>query len=176
MDAAPPRGRLADLVRRLAETLMLAGSLVLLATALLTTASILRRWLAGQPIPGDFELVQIGSGLAVFGFLAYGTLNRSNILVDSFTTWLPRRLQDAIDGVWSLAWSLAALLLAWRMLLGALDARASATRSMVLGIPLWGGIGLGALAFAATALAALVWVPRLLRPPAEATTGSAPGA
>lgn len=152
------------LAARLASALMLAGAATLLATALLTTASVLRRWIGGQPIPGDFELVQIGSGLAVFGFLGWGTLRRANILVDSLTEWLPARARAAIDAFWSLAWAIAALLLAWRMVLGALDARASDTRSMVLSMPIWWAIGLGALGFAATALAALHWTGRLLRP------------
>ncbi|MCQ4159722.1 TRAP transporter small permease [Roseomonas sp. GC11] len=155
---APPRGATA----RLAHALMLGGSALLLATALLTTASVLRRWLGGQPIPGDFELVQMGSGLAVFGFLAWGTLMRANILVDSFTTWLPARLRDGLDAFWNLAWGATALLLGWRMAAGALDALRSDTRSMVLSLPLWWAIALGALAFAATALAALLWARRLL--------------
>ncbi|KAA2212760.1 TRAP transporter small permease [Teichococcus oryzae] len=144
-------------IPRLATALMLAGSVLLLATALLATASILLRWITGQPIPGDFELVQIGSGLAVFGFLAHGTLMRANILVDSFTGWLPARINDAVDALWNLAWAVATALLAWRMALGAADAWASGTRSMVLGVAQWWAIALGALAFGATALAA-IWV------------------
>lgn len=139
----------------LCQALMLAGGAMLLATALLTVASVLRRWLLGQPVPGDFELVQAGSGLAVFGFLAFGTLRRANILVDSFTSWLPAGLCRAIDAFWNLVWALAAALLGWRMVLGALDAWHSDTRSMVLSMPLWWAIGLGALALLATALAAL---------------------
>jgi len=156
---SPPGG----VVARLATALMLGGGVLLLATALLTVASVLRRWLAGQPIPGDFELVQLGSGLAIFGFLAYGTLMRVNILVDSFTNWLPARVRGVLDAFWSLAWGVAAALLAWRMALGALDARASGTRGMVLPLPIWWAIALGACAFAATALAAFLWSGRLLR-------------
>lgn len=150
--AARPSGGAIDLLCR---ALMLAGGATLLATALLTVASVLRRWLLGQPIPGDFELVQAGSGLAVFGFLAFGTLRRTNILVDTFTGWLPAALCRGIDAFWNLVWAAAAALLAWRMALGALDALRSDTRSMVLSMPLWWAIGLGALALLATALAAL---------------------
>ncbi|MFC7692395.1 hypothetical protein ACFQY5_25280 [Paeniroseomonas aquatica] len=84
----PPRGAIAAAATALAY----AGGAVLLATALLTTVSVVLRWLTRQPVPGDFELVSLGSGLAVVGFLAYGTLLRTNILVDTFTTWVPRRL------------------------------------------------------------------------------------
>ncbi|ONG55490.1 TRAP transporter small permease protein [Pseudoroseomonas deserti] len=150
-------------IARLSGALMLGGSLLLLATALLTTASVLRRWLLDQPIPGDFELVQMGAGIAVFGFLAHGTLAGSHILVDSFTTWLPQRVQAAIDAFWNLVWGLVALALAWRMALGTLESLASDTRSMVLSVPIWPGIGLGALAFLATALAAGLAARRLLQ-------------
>jgi TRAP-type C4-dicarboxylate transport system permease small subunit len=156
---AAPRGPVAFLAR----LLMLAGGAMLIATAALTTFSVLQRWLLGRPVNGDFELVQIGSGLAVFGFLAYGTLSRSNIVVDTFTNWLPARLRGTIDGFWNLAWGVIAAALAERMLVGAMDTYASDTRTMVLSMPTWWAVALGALAFAATALAALYWALRQMR-------------
>jgi TRAP-type C4-dicarboxylate transport system permease small subunit len=156
---APPRGPVA----RLARMLALAGGAVLLATALLTTYSVVQRWLTAQPVPGDFELVSLGAGLSVMGFLAYGTLMRSNILVDSFSGWLPRRVTDLIDAFWMLVWVEVAALLAERLSVGAREMLRSGTTTMVLGLPTWWAVGVGALAFAATALAALASVPRLLR-------------
>jgi TRAP-type C4-dicarboxylate transport system permease small subunit len=160
-DAPPsaPRGPIA----RLAAGLALAGGLVLLATAGLTTVSVVRRWITTQPVPGDFELVSIGSGLAVLGFLAYGTLMRANILVDTFTAWLPGRASRAIDAVWMLVWAGVAAVLAERLWVGARETLASGTTTMVLGMPTWWAVGVGALAFAATVLAALLWAARLLR-------------
>jgi TRAP-type C4-dicarboxylate transport system permease small subunit len=152
---------------RAATGMALLGGLALLGIALLTTASVLRRWITSDPIPGDFEMVQLGAGLAVFGFLAYGTLKRTNILVDSFTTWLPPRATAWIDAFWSLAWAVAALLLAERMTVGALDTLRSGTQTMVLALPTWWVVGFGALAFALTGLVALWWVRALLRGPAE---------
>ena len=43
----------------------LAGGAVLLGIALLTCWSVAQRWLTSQPVPGDFELVSLGSGVAV---------------------------------------------------------------------------------------------------------------
>jgi len=157
--AGAPRGP----VGRVAYALAIAGGALMVATALFSTASVLRRWLLSDPIPGDFELVQIGSGLAVFGCLAYGTLRRSNILVDTFTAWLPTRVTGAIDAFWHLAWAATALFLAERMLLGALETRASNTLTMVLALPTWWAVGLGALAFAATAATALAVAASLAR-------------
>lgn len=159
MDDDPPRGPVA----RLAGVLAFAGGCALLGAALLTTASVLRRWLTNQPIPGDFELVSLGAGIAVLGFLARGTLMRANILVDSFTTWLPRSVTARMDGVWMLVWAGVAALLAERLWVGAREMLASGTTTMVLGLPVWWAVGVGALGFLATALAALAWSWRLLR-------------
>jgi TRAP-type C4-dicarboxylate transport system permease small subunit len=156
---SPPRGPTA----RLGGALALAGGAVLLGVALLTCLSVARRWLTSQPVPGDFELVSIGSGVAVLGFLAWGTVRRTSILVDSFTGWLPRSATAAMDAFWMLVWAAVAALLAERLFQGARETLGSGTTTMVLGLPTWWVVGLGAVAFAATALAALAWVPRLLR-------------
>lgn len=158
-DQAPPRGPVAWL----GAGLGFAGGVVLLAVALLTTVSVVKRWITSQPIPGDFELVSLGAGLAVMGFLAYGTLMRTNILVDSFTSWLPRRVTRVVDAFWMLVWCGVAAVLAERLLLGATETLRSGTTTMVLGLPTWWAIGLGGLCFAATALAALYWTARMLR-------------
>ena len=159
-DTQAPRGPIA----RLATGFALAGGLVLLAVALMVSASVLLRWLAGVPIKGDIELVQVGGGLAVLGFLAYGTLMRANIFVDSFTGWLPARVNQAIDGFWNLVWGVVALVLAERMGIGAIEALRSHTTTIgLLAVPLWWAIGLGAACFAATGLAALYWAQRLAR-------------
>ena len=113
--AAPPRGAVALLASMLAH----AGGAVLLATALLTSVSVLKRWATNQPVPGDFELVSLGSGLAVAGFLAYGTLLRTNILVDTFTGWMPQRLARGVDAFWTLVWAGVAAVLAERLFVGA---------------------------------------------------------
>lgn len=143
--------------------LSIAGGVVLLATALMVTASVLLRWLAGGPIPGDFELVSIGAGIAGFLFLAQGTRARANILVDTFTTWLPLRVQQAMDAFWHLAWAGVALFLAERMLLGTSEMRASATVTMVLALPTWWAVGIGAMGLAITGVAALAVAGQLAR-------------
>ncbi|MBE9603504.1 TRAP transporter small permease [Acetobacteraceae bacterium H6797] len=142
---------------RLANALALAGGIVMLLAALLCTASVLLRWLTGQPIAGDFELVSLGSGIGVFGFLAYGSLKRSNIIVDSFTTFLPQRAQDMIDAFWKIVWAVIALVLGERMSEGARDTLLSGTTTMVLGLQTWWAVALGAFCLFATGLIALLW-------------------
>jgi TRAP-type C4-dicarboxylate transport system permease small subunit len=155
-----PGGRFA----RLPAALAVAGGLTLLAAALLTCVSVLLRWLTSQPVRGDFELVSLGSGLAVLGFLAWGSLTRANILVDSFTGWLPRRVTAAVDAVWTLLWVAALWLIAERMMQGAMDTWRNNMRTIgLLALPYWWAIAIGAFCFALAGLAALIWLPRLLR-------------
>lgn len=142
----------------------MAGGALLLAVAFMVSASVLSRWLFSRPVTGDVEMVQVGGGLAVLGFLAYGTLMRANIFVDSFTTRMPARANQAIDAVWNLVWGVVALVLAERMAVGALEALGNGSTTMgLLGIPIWWAIGIGAACFAATGLAALYWTARLAR-------------
>ena len=48
-----------------------SAALVLIALILLTVVSVVGRALFSAPIPGDFELVEIGMAVAVFAFLPY---------------------------------------------------------------------------------------------------------
>ncbi len=156
----PPGGFLA----RLAAWLAVVGGVVLLAAALLTVVSVLLRWLTGQPVRGDFELVSIGGGLAVLGTLAYGSAMRANIMVDTFTLWLPRRATGAMDAFWTLVWALVLLLIAERMMHGAFETWANNMRTIgLLALPYWWAIAIGAACFALAGVASLAWLPRLMR-------------
>jgi TRAP-type C4-dicarboxylate transport system permease small subunit len=155
-----PAGPVAVVARALA----FLGGVSLLVAASVTTVSVVLRWATSQPIRGDFEMVSIASGLGVVCFLAYGTLMKANILVDSFTGWLPARVTGAIDAFWMLVWAVLAAWLTERLAAGAIDTWRSGTRTIgLLALPYWWAVGVGALCFGATALAALWWVPRLLR-------------
>jgi TRAP-type C4-dicarboxylate transport system permease small subunit len=138
-----------------------AGGVALLFGAVLTTISVLLRWMLRAPLPGDFELVAIACGLAVFGFLGWGTLRRSNILVDSLTAFLPQRINAVIDGFWMLVWAGIALLLAERMAVGAAEMWRNGTATMVLLLPTWWAVALGAFGLAMVVPAALLWAWRL---------------
>jgi TRAP-type C4-dicarboxylate transport system permease small subunit len=107
----------------------------MLVVAGLVTVSVLMRWLLGDGISGDFELVQIATALGSFAFLPLCQARRGNVIVDTFTAKLPRRARDRLDALWDLTYAVLIAILAWRLAIGALDAFASRTTSMVLGIP-----------------------------------------
>ena len=138
-------------VDRASTWLALAGGGLVLALALLVTASVLRRWLTSQPIPGDFELVQICQ------------LHGANIIVDSFTARAPARLQAALDGLWALVYAAVAGLIAWQMVAGTREAFASRTSSMVLALPVGWGMALATASAFWLAAVALVTAVRAMR-------------
>jgi TRAP-type C4-dicarboxylate transport system permease small subunit len=141
---------------RLGAALALTGAALSLFIAGLVTVSVLLRWATSSGLSGDFEMVQMAVALAIFAFLPYTQLRRANMLVDTFTSRLSAVANARIDAFWDVVYAAAALLLGWRLAVGAGDAIASRTSSMVLGLPVgWAIMACAAMAIL-LALAALV--------------------
>ena len=121
------------------------GGLSLLAITVLTAASIVGREAFSAPVPGDFELVEIGCAVAIFAFLPYCQLVRGNVIVDLFTEWTSLRTRASLDCLANLAFTVIAAALTWRTLLGALDIWTYGEETMVLRVPLWWGFVAGIL-------------------------------
>ena len=133
-------------LQRLSEGLALGGGLIILAVASLISTSVVGRWLFDFPIPGDFDLAQIGTAVAVFAFLPLGQLRGSNIMVDFFTAAAPLRWRIGLDVIsWVLYLGIVVLLVV-QMTRGVIETASAATSSMVLGVPLAWGMGAAVLA------------------------------
>lgn len=115
---------------------MLAGGLLTLIT-LMTCASVLGRNLLDATLVGDFELTGVATGLALALFLPWCQLRRGNIIVDFFTSSASPRTTAVLDGLGALLLAAVMLLLAWRTLLGGLNAWDNHSGSMLLGFPDW---------------------------------------
>lgn len=118
------------------------GGLVLTLLAVMSVISIAGRTLsfAGLgPVPGDFELVEAGTALAVFCFLPLCHLKRSHADVGMFWHSYPALMQRilivAADALMLLVW----LLLVWRMGLMTYEYRANGEVSFILQMPVWWG-------------------------------------
>ena len=157
---APPPPHQDSGAARIARVLALAGGFLLVGLAGLVTASVVMRWAGGEGVNGDFELVQMGLALAVFAFLPLCQAHRGNVMVDTFTTRLPARVQAAIDALWDLVYAGFAAFVAWRLSVGAAEALTSHTTSMVLALPLHYAI---AACSAMAAFLALICVLTALR-------------
>jgi TRAP-type C4-dicarboxylate transport system permease small subunit len=129
-----PVGRvLFDVSRALA----VFGGLVLFAMAWLTAVSVTGRAAMSAPILGDFELVSIGTGVAIFAFLPYCQITRSNVIVDFFMVAAPTRVKTVCDAIGGLFYLVIGALLTWRLILGGLDMYRYSERTMTINFPRW---------------------------------------
>ncbi len=165
-------------IYRLSQSLAWFGGLVLTGIALLSVASIIGRALSGLglgPVPGDFELVEAGTALAVFCFMPWAHLKRGHAMVDLFWNAYPPALQRVLsvlaDALMLAVW----LLLVWRMALATEDYLGNGEVSFILQMPVWWGYavslvpaGFGCVAYACRLLESL----GLLSPPAGFTTSA----
>ncbi len=131
---ADPVGRALFKVTRI---FALLGGLVLFAMALLTAVSVTGRSFINLPVTGDFELIAIGTGVAVFAFLPYCQLMRENVIVDFFLSGAPFRVKAFFDTVGNLIYAAIITLLTWRTGLGGIDLYRDDQMTMVLEIPRW---------------------------------------
>jgi TRAP-type C4-dicarboxylate transport system permease small subunit len=148
---------------RLIGWVAIGGGLLSLGVACLVTASVLGRWLFDKPIEGDFEFVKMATAIAVFSFLPYTQVQRGNIMVDTFTGWLPGRAQGAIDAFWDITLAGVGLLMAHGLFTGAREALRNGESTMQLQILIWPAIAFCAVLAALLCLSSLVSAVRLLR-------------
>lgn len=134
--------------------LALAGGAIFAAITLMSAVSVIGR-VAGRPIQGDFELVQLGCAVAIAFCLPYCQLQRGHIMVDFFTTRASARTRHGLDALGALLLALVMALAAWRTGAGTLAMKASNETSMIMGLPVWYAYALMTPAFALTALTAL---------------------
>jgi TRAP-type C4-dicarboxylate transport system permease small subunit len=144
-------------LHRLAEWFALAGGVVLVLMTLLVVVSVLGRALFTIPVPGDFEIVGIGTCVAIYLFLPYCYLQGGNVTVDILVGYLPQRAQHAFDMLAALVFAAVAGLFAWRMLFGLADTFHYGDISMIVGLPLWWTYPFGVASFGLMAVSA-VWV------------------
>ena len=171
VEADGPASHLPDALERWTGSVAVAGGLLALAVAMLVMASVLMRWLLNAPIDGDFEYVKMATAIAVFAYLPYTQARRGNIMVDTFTLNLPRRVCQRIDAFWDIAYALFMGFCAAALLNGTLDAIKSGETTMQRQIPLWPGIGLSMLLCALLAATAILTSLRLHR---QARSGDKP--
>ena len=139
MDEGPARARAgpSGLARRAIEWWALAGGVVLLAVALMTTWSAFSGWVFGKPLPGDFELTEILVAVAVFAFLPYCQQTDANVTADLFTARAGPRALAAFRLFGGLLALVVSLVLAWRTWAGLLDYRKYVETTAILKIPIW---------------------------------------
>lgn len=162
------------LVHGLAKYIAIAGGMVLIAIVAIIVVSVVGRaliWAGLKPITGDYELVEAGTGFAIFAFLPWVHLTRGHALVTIFTDFLNARLNAWIVVVSDALMLAIAAFIAWRHWLGMIDKYNYGETTLLLRMPLWWSYAAGMIGAAAwVVVAAYV----LVRSIAEATSANPP--
>lgn len=132
-------------IGRFANALAILGGVILTGVMLTAVVSIIGRALARSglgfgrfgPIPGDFEIVSIGAGMAIFCFLAWAQFSRGHVTVDIFVSALGERGMAWLAVFTNLALTVAVVVLARQLGYGLEDKRRFGETSLILQIPLW---------------------------------------
>lgn len=131
---------------RLTSALAVIGGAVLTGVMILAVVSIIGRYarrsgLPGLdrlgPVPGDFEIVSMGAGIAIFFFLAWAQLNRGHITVDIFISRLPPRGKSALSLIGNLLLTVLAVILAQQVAVGLEEKRRFGETTAILQLPTW---------------------------------------
>ncbi len=137
MEAVSGHTRLERGFDALCTVAALAGGLLLVAIALMTVFSVTARTLFGAPLAGEYELVEMGTAVAVSLLLPYGQLRRGNPAVGFATGWLSPSRRAVFDAFGDMLLGVLAVVIAWRLCAGLEEFRRFGSESMVLGIPTW---------------------------------------
>ncbi|MEX1168486.1 MAG: TRAP transporter small permease [Hydrogenophaga sp.] len=129
-----------DWIYRLARWTALFGGVLLVALTLMVVASVVGRALIGVglgPVPGDFELVEAGVGIAIFFFMPWCYLRGGHATVDLLHMHLPRWAQKAIDSISDVLMTLVWLMLTWRLWEGLVEKKEYMETTFILQMPVW---------------------------------------
>lgn len=154
--------RMMDWIYRLARWTAWMGGVVLLALTLMVVASVTGRALIGiglGPVPGDFELVEVGVAIAVFFFLPWCDLRGGHATVDVFYRRAPKWAQNTVDLISDVLMLAVWWVMTWMLFEGMLEKKAYTETTFILQMPVWWayalclvGAGMGCLAYSAKAL------------------------
>ncbi len=162
-EGKPLWARPIGLARSIIRLWALLGGLLLSAVVLLTAFSATMNLLFHAPVPGDFELVEMGVAVAVSAFLPYCQLTYANVTVDIFTAWAGPRLIAALSLLASVVAFAFAVILLWRMVLGMLSYMEYQEYTAIIGIPLWVAFPPFLLSLVLLAVAALITLGESIR-------------
>ena len=131
------RAGLYGVARRIIESWALLGGALLLMVVLLTAYSLLSGVILRAPLPGDFEMVEVGVAVAVFSFLPYCQVTGANVRADIFTSRASPRVVAMLTLLAALvAFAFSALML-WRMSAGLVDYWRYRETTAIIGFPIW---------------------------------------
>jgi TRAP-type C4-dicarboxylate transport system permease small subunit len=129
--------RFDDLARRIIEGWALMGGLFLVVIALMNTWSVISLAVLGFPVPGDFEMVQMGVAVVAFSFLPYCQLKGANVTADIFTAGASKVTVAVFTLLAALVAAFFSVILLWKMSNGMVSYLRYKELTTILNIPVW---------------------------------------
>ena len=163
---SPIFARAEKAVTALTHGLTLLSGALLIAAVLLTCISIVGRSLTSfglAALPGDYELVEMLCGLAVFAFMPHCQLHKGHVSVDLFVSALGHQAMAWTQLLGDIVITGLVGLLAWRHALGTFDKYNYAETSFILEIPTWWPYAVALLLLILFALTSLFTIWRDIR-------------
>lgn len=154
-DIPTPTGPVGRLLGALCKIFAFCSGITLVAMALMSLASIAGRSLFASAIVGDYELVEIASGIAVSLALPYTQWVRGHVIVDFFTAKVSRKTALTLDAIAAALLAVVAFVFTWRITLGMTELIGGWDASLMLNIPTWWGYAPMVPSFALLGLVAL---------------------
>jgi TRAP-type C4-dicarboxylate transport system permease small subunit len=108
--------------------------------AVIVTVSVTGRYLVSAPIPGDYDLIGILCGSAIFAFLPYCQLHRGNVLADFFTQQASERTKAGLDAMGNTIFLVAITMFTWRLWFGMIEMRESSEQIAAFAFYRWSTI------------------------------------
>lgn len=109
------------LLRRAVKSWAVVVGCGLVLAALITVLSVAGRALAPlglHAISGDFELIELATGIAVFGFLGFAHMEGKHVSVGVLVDRFPPRTRAFLSGVSEILMAIVSGILLWRLYLG----------------------------------------------------------
>jgi len=135
--ATSRRDRFVPGVRAMTRYWAYIGGAIIFAIVMVNVYSIVGIVLFRRPFPGVYEIVQVGTAVAMFMFLPYCQMTGSNVTADVFTTRLRRRTVVRLGGAGALLGLAFALFLLWRMGHGLNDVYVYRETTAIYQFPIW---------------------------------------
>lgn len=127
-------------IYRLAKWSAVFGGLALCALTLMIVISVSGRALISVglgPIPGDFELAEVMTAIAVFYFMPWCYLRGGHATVDLLYMHLPGVVQRAVVTISDLLMLAVWLVMTWMLWEGTLEKRQYLETTFILQMPIW---------------------------------------
>ncbi|MDZ4093846.1 MAG: TRAP transporter small permease subunit [Paracoccaceae bacterium] len=161
-DYRPDRSGVSAAVERIVTWWALLGGAMLAVVVLMNVVSVLGA-VVWKPVPGDFELTEIGVAIAAFMFLPYCQVSGANVTADIFTARAGRHLLALFALLASLVALGFSLLLLWRMEAGLVDQKTYGYVTAILQVPIWAAFVPILASLALLAVSAAVTLTEALR-------------